>query len=290
MDGGIIESAVIGRVVREAIEEWKAPLEHDRTAGVSDYRRYVVRKWLFMAACAVIAIATVGVALTIGDTPISVWDTYVTVWNHMTGDVQDPFLDYVIVTLRMPRIVVGLLAGAGLAACGAVMQSIMMNPLTDPYTTGVSSGAMFGVTVAMVLGFSLTAGQEGLLLNAFVFSLIPTCVIIVVSKIRNVSPTVMVMAGIAVMYLFNAMTTVLKLWATDSTLSDIYIWSVGSLSLSGWSSAPYLLAVVIPGVLLMMVLSSPVLNRICTILILITTVYSGVEYFIKNKDVFQDID
>ena len=250
-----LDKSMIGDVVREAIAEWKAPLETEADQGISDYKRYVVRKWLFMLACIAIAFITVGVALAVGETPISVWDTYATVWNHIAGNIQDGFLDYVIVTLRMPRIVVGLLTGAGLAACGAVMQSMMMNPLTDPYTTGVSSGAMFGVTVAMVMGFTLSAGQGGILLNAFVFSLIPTGVIIAVSKMRNVSPTVLVMAGIAVMYLFNAMTTVLKLWSTDSTLSDIYIWSVGSLSLSGWSAVPYLLAVVIPGILLMMLLS-----------------------------------
>ena len=245
----------IGTVVRDAILDWKRPIDLGPDTKVKDYRRYTKRKWLFTLACAIITFLVMGVALTIGDSPITVIDVYNTIWHHITGNVVNVHDDYVIITLRMPRVIIGLFAGAGLAACGAVMQSIMMNPLTDTYTTGVSSGAMFGVTLAMAMGFSVTSGQLGLVINAFVFALIPTAVILMVSGIRNVSPTVMVMAGIAVMYLFNALTTVMKLWATESTLSDIYVWSVGSLSLAGWPAVPTLIAVVIPGILLMMLMS-----------------------------------
>jgi len=253
----MMDDPVIGDVVAEAIREWKST-DEEGDSDVSDYHRYALKKWLFTAGCAIVAFFTVGIALTIGETPISIWDTYAVVWEHITGNISSTYWDYVIIELRMPRIVVGLLTGAGLAVCGAVMQSIMMNPLTDPYTTGVSSGAMFGVSMAMVMGFSLAEGQVGILFNAFIFALIPTFVIILVSKMRNVSPTVMVMSGIAVMYLFNAMTTVMKLWATDTTLSDIYIWSVGSLSLSGWPAVPFLVAIVIPGIIFMMALSKKI--------------------------------
>lgn len=249
------EDPRIGRVVIEAIDEWEQPLDPEQDASVSSYHRYVLRKWIFTIGCAVIAFLVMGVALTIGDTPITVLDTYKTIFYHLIGDVHNSFYDYVIIELRMPRIIIGLIAGAGLAVCGTVMQSIMMNPLTDPYTTGVSSGAMFGVTIAMVMGFTIVSGQAGILVNAFVFALIPTGVMIAVSKLKDVSPTVLVMAGIAVMYLFNAMTSMLKLWATDSTLSEIYIWSVGSLTLAGWTAVPYLLGIVIPGIVLMMLLS-----------------------------------
>ncbi len=245
----------IGQVVREAVSEWKDFDDSDTDGNVGDYHGYVLRKILFIVVCAVVAVLVTGVALTIGESPISFVEVYETIWNHITGNIQNKFNDYVIIELRMPRVVVGLLAGAGLAACGAVMQSIMMNPLTDTYTTGVSSGAVFGVTIAMVMGFTVSTGQMGIVLNAFIFALIPTTVIIIFSSIRKVSPTAMVMVGIAIMYMFNALTTVMKLWATDSTLADIYVWTVGSLSLSGWPAVPYLVAFVIPGVLFFMLLS-----------------------------------
>lgn len=245
----------IGDVVRGAICEWQEPIQEDGDRDVENYRRYVLRKWVFTIGCAVVAFIIMGVALTIGETPISVVETYQTIFYHIMGDVHNTAYDYFIIELRMPRIVIGLIAGAGLAVCGAVMQSIMMNPLTDPYTTGVSSGAMFGVTISMVLGFSLASGQMGILANAFIFALIPTAIMIAVSKIKDMSPTILVMAGIAVMYVFDAMTTMIKLWATDSTLSEIYIWSVGSLTFAGWEAVPYLLGIVVPGILIMMVLS-----------------------------------
>ncbi len=248
----------IGPVVREAVAEWKDSEEDPSGSKVEEYHGYVLKKTLFIIACAVIAVIVMGVALTIGESPISFVEVYQTIWYHAIGDVQSPFNDYVIIELRMPRVVIGLFAGAGLAACGAVMQSIMMNPLTDTYTTGVSSGAAFGVTIAMVMGFTVAEGQIGVILNAFIFALVPTLAIIIFSGVRKVSPTAMVMVGIAVMYMFNAMTTVMKLWATESTLADIYIWSVGSLSLAGWPAVPYLLAVVVPGILLFMLYSKKI--------------------------------
>ncbi len=248
----------IGPVVREAVAEWKDSEEDPSDSKVEDYHGYVLRKVLFIIACAVITVVVMGVALTIGESPISFVEAYQTIWYHIIGDVQSSFNDYVIIELRMPRVVIGLFAGAGLAACGAVMQSIMMNPLTDTYTTGVSSGAAFGVTIAMVMGFTVAEGQIGVILNAFIFALIPTLAIILFSGIRKVSPTAMVMVGIAVMYMFNAMTTVMKLWATESTLSEIYIWSVGSLSLAGWPAVPYLIAIVVPGILLFMFFSKKI--------------------------------
>ncbi len=250
-----LEDPVIGDVVRHAVIEWKNTSSQEDDGSLNDYHRYICRKWIFMAVCLVVAVFTVGYALTVGDTKISISECYATVWRHITGNITDKFTDYIIIELRSPRIVIGLIAGAGLAVCGCVMQSIMMNPLTDPYTTGVSSGALFGVTLAMIAGFTVVNGQEGLLINAFIFSLIPTAVIILISKMRNVSPTVLVMAGISVMYVFNALTTVMKLWANPNTLSEVYTWSVGSLSLSGWPAVPYLVAIVIPGTALMLLLS-----------------------------------
>ena len=102
------------------------------------------------------------------------------------------------------------------------MQSVLKNPLADPYTTGISSGALFGATISITLGFTLVAGNYGTIVNAFIFSLVPTIVIIAVSKVKNSSPTTMIMAGIAVMYIFNAFTTLMKLWSDPSALSDIY--------------------------------------------------------------------
>lgn len=249
--------------IDDLVDDWMSEVSKadDYTQQVTEYRRYVYRKWLFMAACVVASVATIGVALTVGEYDIGFFETYGIIWNHLFGevptDVMDPMYtkDYVVCDLRMPRIITGILAGAGLAVAGAAMQSMLKNPLADPYTTGVSSGASFGATLAICAGFSVVGGGYTTVINAFVFSLIPTFVIVAVAKMKGASPTTMIMAGIAIMYIFNALTTVIKLWADPDKLSNLYSWTVGSLALTGWEDIPVILLFTIVGIAIVWLLS-----------------------------------
>ena len=191
----------------------------------------------------------------VGATDITVLDAYLTLWQHITGNIQNVDWDFTIVQYRLPRVCAGLVAGAGLAVAGCVMQSVLKNPLADPYTTGVSSGAGFGATLAITMGASVASGSLSIVANAFIFALIPTMVIVSVSKMKNASPTVLIMAGIAVMYIFNAMSTVLKLWSDPEALSALYRWQVGTLGGIGWDSVEIMLAFTTIGCIISMLLS-----------------------------------
>ena len=228
-----------------------------------DYHKFILRKWIFMISCLVVAVIVTGVALTIGDVKIGFFGSYETLWNHIIGNIENKTYDYIITELRLPRIVTGIMAGAGLAVAGVAMQSILKNPLADPYTTGVSSGAGFGATMAITMGASVTTGQYAIVINAFIFSLIPTIVILSVAKMKNASPTVMIMAGIAVMYIFNAMTTVMKLWADPNDLAAVFQWQVGTLSSADWPDIYLMLPVTIAGVIAVWILSKK-LNVLAT--------------------------
>lgn len=226
-----------------------------------EYRRSIVLKIGFIIVCIVVAILVVGVTLTIGDYNIGFLETYGILWDHITGNIPtdplDPMYtkDSVIWDLRLPRIMTGILAGAALAVAGATMQTTMKNPLADPYTTGISSGASFGATIAICMGVSFVGGGYVVVVNAFIFSLIPTALIVIVSKMRGASPTTMVMAGIAVMYIFNAFTTVIKLFADPESLSSLYQWSVGSINGTRWEDVMVMIPFVIVGTILIQLLS-----------------------------------
>jgi len=127
------------------------------------------------------------------------------------------------------------------------MQSMLKNPLADPYTTGISSGAGFGATLAITAGLTIVGGEYSLVVNAFIFALIPMAVIITVSKLKGASPTTMIMAGIAVMYIFNAFSTVMKLMADPDALAQLYAWQVGTLGDASWTEIPLVFAVVLAG-------------------------------------------
>lgn len=242
--------------VKRAVRKWDAPVETDDLKGAFDtYHKYVYRKWLFMLGCVVVCVITMGYALTVGAYDIGFFETYEILWNHITGNVGDAMKDMIIVNYRMPRIVGGILAGSGLAVAGAAMQSTLMNPLADPYTTGVSSGASFGATMAMVVGISLGSGAFTIVTNAFIFSLIPTAIIVMFARVKASSPTVMIMAGIAVMYIFNAMTTVMMLMADPNDLQAVYEWQVGSLGRMSWDGVPVLVAFTVIGIVVVQFLS-----------------------------------
>jgi iron complex transport system permease protein len=256
IDSSIDNDHTLSPKVRRAVRKWDSPIETEELKeSFESYHSYVLRKWIFMIACIVICIVTMGYTLTVGSYNIGFFETYSILWEHITGNVTDAMKDMIIVDYRMPRIIGGIIAGASLAVAGAAMQSTLMNPLADPYTTGVSSGASFGATMAMVLGVSIGSGSMTIVLNAFIFSLVPTAIIVMFARMKASSPTVMIMAGIAVMYIFNAMTTVMMLMADPNDLQAVYEWQVGSLGRMTWDGVPVMVGVTVIGVIIVQFLS-----------------------------------
>ncbi len=251
------DDPLISKKTIRALTKWtreRQPTEADKES-YKQYDTYVWRKWVFMFCCVLVMFVTAGLACTIGPMNITFMETYETIWNHITNNIQNTAYDYTIIDLRTPRIIMAIAAGAGLAICGACMQSTLMNPLADPYTTGVSSGASFGATMAMLAGVTILGGKYYIVGNAFVFSLIPTALIVGLAKIKKSSPTTMIMAGIAVMYIFNAFTTVMMLMADPNDLQAVYEWQVGSVAKASWDDIMVSLCFVIPGTIIVMLLS-----------------------------------
>ena len=227
----------------------------DEKKMMSDYSKHVYRKYIFILACVIGMVIIIGITVTIGSYGIGFLEAYQIIFDHIIGNIQDSDKDFVIFELRMPRIVAGIIAGAGLAVAGAVMQSTMKNPLADPYTTGISSGASFGATLAIVLSMSVVGGNYAIVVNAFIFSLIPMAVIMLVSTIRHASPTTIILSGLAVMYLFNAMTTLLMLMADPNALEEAFQWQVGTLGLIKWQMIPIMAVIVAIGCIALQFLS-----------------------------------
>ena len=227
------------------------------------YGKYLWKKRMFIIVCVVISILIAGYAVTVGSYPIGFFESYQIIINHILGNVTDATKDLIVWESRLPRIIAGALVGVGLSIAGATMQSTMKNPLADPYTTGISSGASFGATIAIILGITVVGSSYGVVINAFIFSLIPAAVIIVISGLRKASPTVMILSGIAVMYVFNALTTVIMLMANPEDLAAVYNWQVGTLAKSKWETLPVMAAVTLIGSVVLVTLSNK-LNILAT--------------------------
>ncbi len=139
-----------------------------------------------------------------------------------------------------------IVCGFALAISGAAMQSMLKNPLADPYTMGISSGAGFGAALALLLGIELFSGG-GVVVNAFIFAVLPAAVIMFLSKFRQATPTMMILCGTSLMYLFNAITQLFMLVADPESMSAVYTWMVGSVNGVTYSNVLIMAVVTILG-------------------------------------------
>jgi iron complex transport system permease protein len=138
----------------------------------------------------------------------------------------------VVFTVRMPRVLLALIAGAGLALSGATMQGVFRNPLVGPQVMGVSSGAAFGGTLAILLSFS----RYGLLGSAFVFGLSALVLVYALNGIvgrQNI--LALVLAGVVVTGFFGALVSLVQYLAdTEDKLPAMVFWLLGSFATANW--------------------------------------------------------
>ncbi len=143
----------------------------------------------------------------------------------------------VIMHLRLPRVVMAILAGAGLSVSGAAMQGITRNPLVSPFTIGVSNAAAFGATLSIVFGLGLFPGtQAGTVLTAFMTAFICAALVYLVSLRVGLSPQTLVLTGIAVNYLFSAATSLIQYFADEHRLAAAVAWAFGSFNGVEWKA------------------------------------------------------
>jgi len=199
------------------------------------YKRFIGRKILFILFSIILIFIIAGVAATLGSYPITVMEVYSIIFH---GLFQNPETtkEIVIWNLRLPRILMGILAGVGLAIAGAMLQGILKNPMASPFTLGIAAGAGFGAALAIILGAGLIAGKYLLIGNAFLFSLIPTFVILGLARYRRATPETMILAGIALLYIFHASTTLLMYFSEPEAVKEAYFWMVGSLGKASWEN------------------------------------------------------
>ena len=209
------------------------------------YSRFVGRKVLFILASLLLCVGTALVATALGSARLTVGEVFRAV---IAGPLRAELdANRVIVWhLRLPRIVMGIVAGAGLAIAGAAMQGALRNPLVSPFTLGVASGATLGASLAIILGFSLVgAGRYVVIANAFLFAMGTSLLILAIARLRGISPESFILVGIALMYFFGAFTSFLQYVATEGELAEVIHWAFGSLSRASWGNILVVTAVLL---------------------------------------------
>ena len=209
------------------------------------YARANRKRVLWIVAFVLITSLLFFITLGFGVYKISIVDAIGVFFNHLFGNYVDPRDDMYVWDTRLPRAIGAIVVGAGLSIAGAIMQNDFKNPLAEPYTMGISSGAFLGATLGIIMNISIIPfvpeGSE-VVVNAYLFSLIPVGIIVFISKFRKLTPMSMILTGIAVMFLFSSISQILMVTAPSESLADAYSWRVGSLDRIRWETLPIMLA------------------------------------------------
>jgi iron complex transport system permease protein len=155
----------------------------------------------------------------------------------------------ILLDVRLSRVLLSILVGGGLAASGVIFQGILLNPLADPYTVGVSSGAALGASVAILAGLGgYTAAGLGLLpLAAFTGAILALTLVHLLASARGYSGSgTLILAGIVVSTTLSAGISLLKS-LNEESVSSIVFWIMGSLSGRGWGHAVFSLPYIVAG-------------------------------------------
>ncbi|MET9295671.1 iron chelate uptake ABC transporter family permease subunit [Streptomyces sp. NPDC003077] len=218
----------------------------ERTAPPARREARVLRRGLLWALGGAALVMSVAIAVTIGPADLSVADVGSAVSAHLFGGESgtSAIRDGIVWNLRMPRTVLAALCGAGLALCGAVMQSLLRNPLADPFVLGVSSGASTGAVAVVVLGVG--GGAVSVSAGAFLGAVCSFGLVLLLSHTLGGTTDRVVLSGVAAMQLFSALTSFVVLTAADAEETrGVLFWLLGSLSGAGWQDVWPALAVLL---------------------------------------------
>ena len=215
-------------------------------AVVTGWHAANLRRASILALIAVALVASFAVDLATGPAMLPIRAVVLV----LTGQSTDPMLVAIVQQLRLPIALMAVVVGATLGITGMVMQTILNNPLASSYTLGISAGAGFGAALAIVLGASFGLSDDTAVpLAAFGFAALACGMVGGVGRLRGATPELLVLAGIACVFLFQALLSLLQFVASPEALQQIVFWMFGSLQRSTLSKTAVVagvLALVLP--------------------------------------------
>ncbi|WP_276854969.1 FecCD family ABC transporter permease [Enterobacter oligotrophicus] len=220
----------------------------DASTVVSHYRRVVRRRYALGAVILLLIVGSLLLDLTLGPSGISVSTLWQTLLHSSAADAGTRVIVW---DLRLPFSLMAVAVGMALGLAGAEMQTILNNPLASPFTLGVSSAASFGAALAIVLGLGIPgiADKWFIPANAFVFALLACFILDGISRWTRVATSGVVLFGIALVFTFNALISILQFVASEDTLQGLVFWTMGSLARASWDKLAILtvaLLIIVP--------------------------------------------
>jgi iron complex transport system permease protein len=213
---------------------------------------------ILTAFCSLLLIMVLALDLSLGSVQIPFKETL----HILLGNSNHMNWSYIVLQIRLPRILTAVLAGSGLAVTGLMMQTYFRNPLAGPYVLGISSGASLGVAAYVmsfgIFGFASWSGiyNSGLALSAVLGSITVFALIMLIAyRIRD--SVSLLIVGIMFGSLATAIVSIFQYFSRPELVQKFVIWTLGSLSSSDWKQILIMICFVLPGVVLLLFLIKP---------------------------------
>ena len=226
-------------------------MSKETTEQLQVYNRYLRKQRAALAVAVAAALIAALYAVGVGSIPISIPE----IFRVLLGGGEEMNRTAVL-NIRLPRVTAAILVGAALASAGAVMQCVLRNPLASASTLGVSQGAAFGAALGIVVFgggvVNSASATTAITINnpyivtlcAFICGSLSTLVVIAISQFkRDIGPSGLVLAGVALSSLFSGGSTLLQYFADDTKLGAIVFWTFGNLGSTNWRELLLLAAV-----------------------------------------------
>ncbi|GHF40556.1 iron complex transport system permease protein [Deinococcus metalli] len=198
-------------------------------SGAAQRLRRGARRWPRTLGLALLLVVAVILGTGLGSVTIAPGDVLGALWRGVSGQ-ELAGSDVIVWSIRLPRVVMGVLVGAALSMCGASFQGVFRNPLADPYLLGVASGSALGATVAIVLDWPRAA----IPVAALVCALGAVALTLILAREgRRFPPTRLILSGVVVGSVLSAASTALILRGQDRARL-VLAYTLGDLGFSGW--------------------------------------------------------
>ena len=209
---------------------------HDMAATAASFHKRSNKRLALLGLGLLVLLTSVLLDVSWGPSNMSIIDVVTTIVAPGNSTVQQ---QVIIWDIRLPIAIMAVLVGVMLGVAGAEMQTILNNPLADPFTLGISSAAAFGAALGIVYRLNLVdfipgSGTILITINAFVMALVCSAILYAFTKVRGVTSETMILVGIAMMFTFNALLAMMQYGASEHELAQIVFWMLGSLARATW--------------------------------------------------------
>lgn len=231
----------------------------DQIDETSEYKKFIGKKVTIIVVLVFLVFILAVLAINAGSTDLKPGQVLASIFGYGDNDVSD----IVVLRIRLPRVIAGIIAGAGLSIAGCVMQNNLRNPLASPSTLGISNAAAFGANMAIIVfgaGSIQSSSADAVnisnpymvTVSAFVWAMVAAFIVIALAKMRGFMPEVIVLAGVAIGSLFSAGTILIQYFAQDTKVAAAVFWTFGDLGRVSWREVAIMAVVVIASIIYFM--------------------------------------